>query len=173
MTCSWQQAHHRNYSKFLTLLVPACRSHPINLSRGGCFQVLSFKGSAQNYESNHSDNSSKLTKTPVKLSHTQEEREVITEPPDVQNHPISYASEDNNDATRSLGIQKLFRKWLLMLRTETSSPADEVLGEKMAESETSQGQKVTSKGEAVQLLKSTVAHFLKLDAAISLPLLIL
>jgi len=164
--------HHRNHSKFLTLLVLACRSHPINLLRGKCFQVLSFKGSAQNDESNHSDSSLKFTKTPVKFSHTQEESEVITEPPDVQNHPISYASE-GNDATRgSLAIQKLFRKWLLMLRTQTSSPADEILCEKMVESETSEGQKVTSKGEAAQLLKSMVAHFPKLDAAISLPLLI-
>jgi len=166
--------HRRNHSTFLTLFVLACRPHPINLSRGKCFQVLSFKGSAQNDESNHSDSSSKFTKTPVKFSHTQEEREVITESPDAQNHPISYASEDNNDATRgSLAIQKLFQKWLLMLRTQSLSPGDEILGEKMAESETAESQKVTLKGEAAQLLKSTVAHFLKLDAAISLPLLIL
>ncbi|ONK81222.1 uncharacterized protein A4U43_C01F26680 [Asparagus officinalis] len=144
----------------------------INLSKRKPFKVLSFKGNAQNDESDHSSGSSKFTKTPVQFSHTQEEREIITESPDVQSYPMSYASEDGEDTTAgSLAIQKLFRKWLLMLRTQTFSPAGEVLGEKVAESKTSEDQTVPLKGEAGQLLKSTLVHFLKLDAAISLPLL--
>lgn len=149
------------------------RPHPVSASKGRPFQVLSFKGHAKNDESDHNDSSSKCAKAPVQFSHTQEEREVVTESPDVQNHPISYVSEGREDTTAgSLAIQKLFKKWLLMLRTQTLSPADEVLGEKMAEMETSEGQKVTLRGESGQLLKSMAMHFLKLDAAISLPLLI-
>lgn len=166
--------NHKRALKSMHCLFLLFRPHSVSLSKGKPFQVLSFKGSAQNDESDHTDSSSKCAKTPVQFSRTQEEREVVTESPDVQNHPISYVSGGGDDTTAgSLAIRKLFRKWLLILQTQTWSPADEILGEKMAEKETSEGQKVTLKGESGQLLKSMAVHFLKLDAAISLPLLIL
>ncbi|XP_020270107.1 uncharacterized protein LOC109845284 [Asparagus officinalis] len=149
------------------------RSHPINLSKRKPFQVLSFKGSTQNDESDHSNGSSKFTKTPVQLCKTQEEKEVIKESLDERTQSISYASEDREDITAgSLSIQKLFSKWLLMLWTQTLSPSNAVSGEKMGESEASDSRKVPFRGEAGQVLKSMVLHFLKLDAAISLPMLI-
>lgn len=148
------------------------RSLPINLSKGKAFQVFSFKGSSQNDESDHSDSSSKCTKAPVQFSHTQEDIEVVTESSDVQNHSISYGSEDRENTTGSIAIQKLFRKWLLMMRTQTLRPTDDVLSKKMRQSEPSEGHKVTVRREAGEVLKSAVLCFLKLDAAISLPLLI-
>lgn len=93
---------------------------------------------------------------------------------DAQNRSVSYASEEGEDATTgSIAIQKLFRKWLLILRTQSSSPTAEVLSEKMADETSSEGQKVKLSRDTGQLLKSAVVHFLKLDAAVSLPLVIL
>lgn len=160
-TAAFVPLKHRFYS----------RSHPINLSKGKSFQVFSFKGTGQNDESDHSDSSCKCTTTTaVQFSHTKDDR--VIESPDIQNHSISYASEDGeNTITRSIAIQRLFQKWLLMLRTETSSPTDEILSEKMTESETSEGNKVILRRRAGQMLKSAMVHFLNLDTAISLPLL--
>lgn len=149
------------------------RGEPINLSKGKPLQVLAFKGNAQNEESNRSDGCSKLNKSPVQFSRTQEEREeMIADSHDTQNHPISHASADKESVAGSLAIQKLFRKWLLILRTQTSSQANVSLDESLAPSGASEGQMVTPKAETTQLVKSVVMYFLKLDAAISLPLLI-
>ncbi|KAJ6796019.1 uncharacterized protein M6B38_283480 [Iris pallida] len=146
------------------------RGEPINLSKGKPLQVLAFKGNAQNEESNRSDSCSKFNKSPVQFSRTQEEREeMIGDAHDTQTHPISYASADREG---TVTVQKLFRKWLLILRTQTSSQANESLGESLTPSETSEGQIVTPRAETKQLVKSVVMYFLRLDAAISLPLLI-
>ncbi|XP_008787334.2 uncharacterized protein LOC103705411 isoform X2 [Phoenix dactylifera] len=151
------------------------RDEPIILPKRKAFKVSSFKGNAQNDEREGRDSGSKFRKAPVQLSAQQEREEILSDSHDVQKHPLSYAPEGREETTAgSLAIQEVFRKWLIMLRMQTSSlRMDGNFHGEPAENVTSEGQHVTMRMRAVNMLKVALVHFLRLDAAISIPLLIL
>ncbi|KAJ4973928.1 hypothetical protein NE237_007102 [Protea cynaroides] len=134
-------------------------------------KILAFKGSAQNDESGSRSRGYKLPKDSVKLSYVPHEgEETATESPDVQK---VYTSEGDGTAAGSVAIQKLFEKWLMMLRTQSSSlTTNGILGEGPSESKISKHQSEGQKQEAVKILKAACCYFLGLDATIKIPLLI-
>ncbi|GAV58322.1 hypothetical protein CFOL_v3_01856 [Cephalotus follicularis] len=114
-------------------------------------KISAFKGSAQKDESGGRANGSKVSKSSVELS---------------------YVPKD-----RSPAIHKLFKKWLAMLRTQSTSQAvdevpDEVLGEGPLPTGISETRTETQSKTRVEILKVVLYHFWGLDAAIKIPLLI-
>ncbi|KAG1348054.1 hypothetical protein COCNU_06G018830 [Cocos nucifera] len=151
------------------------RGQPIISQKRRAFKVSSFKGNAQHDEPEARDSCSKFPKAPVQLSMQDDGEEVLSDSHNVQKHPLSYAPEGREDTKAgSLAIQKLFRKWLIMLRTQTSSQRmDENIWEEPAWGVTSEGQHVPVRMKAGIMLKAALVYFLGLDATISIPLLIL
>lgn len=134
--------------------------------------VLSFKGNSQNDESDDRHRSSRFAKAPFQLSNTQKKiEETTTESFD----HLSLESQEREDSDGgSLAIQKLFRKWLIMLRTQTSRPNTyEAFEEKPIQSEVPDRNQVTVSSKAAKLLQASFMYFLRMDASISLPVVIL
>lgn len=132
-------------------------------------RIAAFKGSAQNNDSVNRANGLKVSKSSVRL---EENGEIKSESPkaDVQ---LSCASEANESLAASSGINKLFKKWLTMLRTPPSNQGvEDILGEPPPEvlPETPQGMQRTEKD---QILKVAWSKILALDATIKIPFLIL
>ncbi|XP_077253563.1 embryo defective 2759 [Tasmannia lanceolata] len=158
--------------------------HRLRLSVGGQpiispqrkpFKISSFKGNAQNHESEGRTSSSKFSKNSSQLSYVPQEREETTEESsDLQKIPLSYTSEESEETiTGSPAIQKLFKKWLIMLRTQTLNPTTDGIFEEIPPlSKISESQQGTPQLEVGKLLKAALVYFLGLDAAIKLPLLI-
>lgn len=158
---------------FMSLKQRLCLSASVPTKRR-TLTVLSFKGNSQNDGSDIGHRSSRFVKAPFHLSHTQKEREeTTTESFDAQNH-LSFESQEREDSNGgSLAIQKLFRKWLIMLRTQTSRPNTyEAFEEKAIKSEVPDYNQVTVSSKAVKLLQASFMYFLRMDASISLPLVI-
>lgn len=134
------------------------------------FMVLSFKGNSQNDGSDVRNR--RFAKVPVQLSHIEKEREEIaTDSFDAQNH-LSFASQESEDS-KGLAMKKLFRKWLIMLTTQTRSPKmNEAFEENPIQNEVLDSNQVTLKVKAVKLLQFSFTQFLSLDASISLPMVI-
>lgn len=157
---------------FVSLKHRLCLSaHPV-LAKRRTLMVLSFKGNSQNDGSDSRQRSSRFAKAPLQLSHTQKEiEETTTESFDAQNN-LSFASQEReNSSGRSIAIQKLFRKWLIMLTTQTSSPqVREAFEENSIKSEVPDCNQVTVSAKAVKLLQACFMYFLRLDASISLPI---
>ncbi|XP_072961260.1 uncharacterized protein [Typha angustifolia] len=151
------------------------REQPIILPKRKALKVLCFKGSAQNDEHGSKNSGSKFPKSQVQLSHSHQEREdVLSEPHDVQEHRLSYEDADRGD-TRigSIAIQRLFKKWLIMLRTQTSSDTmDKNINEEPVQTTTSESPHEEIRTKAGKMLKAALVYFVGLDAAISIPLLI-
>nr|XP_010942418.1 uncharacterized protein LOC105060428 [Elaeis guineensis] len=150
------------------------RGRPIISQKRRAFKVSSFKGNAQHDEPEARDSCSKFLKAPVQLSTQDDSEEILSDSHNGQQHPLSYAPEGREDTRAgSLAIQKLFRKWLIMLRTQTSSQRmDENIWQEPAQGVTSEGQHVTVRMKAGIMLKAALVYFLGLDATISIPLLI-
>ncbi|WOL02902.1 hypothetical protein Cni_G11621 [Canna indica] len=148
------------------------RQRPIFLRERKSFNFSSFKSNAQN--DGPERRNSKIFRPPVQVSGMQQGREdVLSESHDVQKHPLSYTSEDKKSTTmRSLAIQKLFGKWLVMLRTQTSNHTmDENLTENAAQCASKSQEEITGT-KLISILKVALVYFLGLDAAISIPLVI-
>lgn len=138
-------------------------------------KVSAFKGSAQNDESEGRANGSKLSKSSVRLSYVQEEREKsIEETPVVQKVPFSNTSEEREETLAgSPAIENLFKKWLVMLRTQTPNHAtDNIFKESPGQIEISGCQSQTLQQRANVLLKAVLGYFAGLGAAIKIPLMI-
>ncbi|WOL00609.1 hypothetical protein Cni_G09320 [Canna indica] len=148
------------------------REQSVPLRERKTFKIFSFKSNAQN--DGPERRNSKISRPPVQISGMQQGREdVLSESHDVQKHPLSYTSEDKDSSTtlRSLAIKKLFGKWLIMLRTQTSNQTmDENLTENAAQCATSESQEVITGTKPGNILKTALVYFLGLDAAISIPL---
>nr|CAD1828555.1 unnamed protein product [Ananas comosus var. bracteatus] len=99
------------------------RDEPIVSLKRKVFKVSSFKSNAQNDEHETKKSGSKFSKSQVQLSSSPDEREdLISKSHDSQKHPLSYPTQGEGDTKMgSIAIQKLFKKWLIMLRTQTSS----------------------------------------------------
>ncbi|CAK7325065.1 unnamed protein product [Dovyalis caffra] len=137
-------------------------------------RVSAFKGSAQNDESGGRANGSKVSKKSVKLSYEPKESgETIIDSSKVHCIPVSYTSEANDRIVGSPAINKLFKKWLSMLGTQSPSQvADEILEEgPPPREELQQAQNTTQNKERVEIMKSVWCHFLSLDATIKIPIL--
>ncbi|KAK8946517.1 hypothetical protein KSP39_PZI006813 [Platanthera zijinensis] len=166
---------------------PCLSTHSI-LAKRRPFMVLSFKGNSQNDGSDGKNRRSRFTKAPFQLSRMQKEREeVATESFDAQNN-ISFASPEStiesfdsqatlsfgphgSEDSKGLSIQNLFRKWLIMLTTQTATPKlYEDFTEESIQSKAPGSNSVTWRANAVKLLRASFVQFLKLDASISLPL---
>lgn len=141
----------------------------INGSMHKPLRIAAFKGNAQNGEPVIKANGLKVPKTSVGL---EESGEAKSESPKVQNVPLSYASKVNGSLATSSAIHKLFMKWLTMLRTPPSSPAEKIMGEPPpgVPQETLQEPLSLRRGEA---LKAAWSHFAALDATIKIPVLLL
>ncbi|KAL3571125.1 hypothetical protein D5086_028374 [Populus alba] len=156
--------------------------HSLRLSAGAfshgpkvkLLRVSAFKGSAQNDESGGRANGSKVSKKSVKLSYVPKESgETMMDSSKVHSIPVSYTSEANERIAGSPAINKLFKKWLSMLRTQSPSQvADEILEEgPPPREELQQAQNTTQNKERVDIVKSVWYHFLSLDATIKIPIL--
>ncbi|KAM7272676.1 hypothetical protein ACFE04_027339 [Oxalis oulophora] len=101
-----------------SLSIGASGTHGLKVKH---FKISAFKGSAKSDESAGRANGSKVPKNSVSLSYVpKESEEAVTE----------YTSETNENVTGSPAIQKLFKKWLTMLRTQLPSlVVDNVLEE--------------------------------------------
>ncbi|XP_011046174.1 PREDICTED: uncharacterized protein LOC105140855 isoform X1 [Populus euphratica] len=156
--------------------------HSLRLSAGAfshgpkvkLLRVSAFKGSAQNDESGGRANGSKVSKKSVKLSYVPKESgETMMDSSKVHSIPVSYTSEANERIAGSPAINKLFKKWLSMLRTQSPSQvADEILEEGPPPREDlQQAQYTTQNKERVDIVKSVWYHFVSLDATIKIPIL--
>ncbi|XP_019055813.1 PREDICTED: uncharacterized protein LOC104612361 isoform X2 [Nelumbo nucifera] len=136
------------------------------------FRVIAFKGSAQNDESGDRSGGCKFPKNNVKLSYVPHDgEETLTEPADREK---VYTSEDGQDSlVGSIAIQKLFKKWLMMLRTQSFNQAPNVIFEEgLPQSEISESQNGIQKREAFKIFKAAWCYFMGLDAIIKVPLVI-
>ncbi|XP_020589699.1 uncharacterized protein LOC110031017 [Phalaenopsis equestris] len=147
-------------------------AHPV-LAKRRTFVVLSFKGNSQNERFDDRQRSSRVSKAPLQLSHTRNEREETTTSFDTQNH-LSLESREREDSNGgSLAIKKLFQKWLIMITTQTSRPnIREAFEEKSIKMEVPEFNEVKASLKAAKLLRASFMYFLRLDASISLPLVI-
>ncbi|KAL3642333.1 hypothetical protein CASFOL_013148 [Castilleja foliolosa] len=147
------------------------------------FKIWAFKGNSRDDScgKGRKANGSKSIKNPVKVSYLQHEsEESLGESSKVQNVvPAPYTIADDT-TTRSLAIQNLFKKWLMLLRTPSKT---ESVGEAEAETETLEEPSPVESSETPQntlqkqeergeVLKAVWCYVLGLDATIKIPLLI-
>ncbi|KAJ0105313.1 hypothetical protein Patl1_18076 [Pistacia atlantica] len=137
-------------------------------------KISAFKGSAQNDESGGRTSGSKISKNSVKLSYIpKESEETVAESSKAHNGPLPYASETKETIAGSPAIQRLFKKWLTMLQTQSPcQEADEVLGERPPPKELSETNIETWNMGRSETLKAVWGHFWDLDATVKIPLLI-
>lgn len=149
-------------NKLLTLKHHFYLSQLILSPKWNPVKVLSFKGNPQVEESDDRDTKSVVRKTRL-LSNAQEEKGTIVESPDVQKHSVSAPQDGTGTIAGSREVRNLLKKWLTMLPTRASDwfivPTPD---------ETTASPKSAFKS----LPKAALLYFLRLDAAISLPLLI-
>ncbi|THU66371.1 hypothetical protein C4D60_Mb05t13440 [Musa balbisiana] len=138
----------QNFHQTLILGALICREWPISVQKRKGFKVSSFKSNTQN--DGPEKRNSKISRPPVQIS----------EGPD-------------STTARSLAIQRLFRNWLVMLRTHTSNHTmDDNVSGTAVQSVSSESQHGTMGRQAAKVLKTALVYFLGLDAAVSIPLAI-
>lgn len=137
-------------------------------------KISAFKGSAQHDESGGRTSKSKSSKNPVKLSYVpQESEETINNSSELQNVPLSYTSPENESIAGSPAIQKLFKRWLTLLRTQSPEGAvNVILGEQQSLTKISVSQNGSQNQIRGEILKAVWCSFLGLDATVKIPLLI-
>lgn len=144
--------------------------------KGRHVKILSFKGNdAHNEESEGTASASKFSKNSVKLSYVPQKKETDMEPQDRPNGHFSYASVQTEETVGgSATIQEIFKKWLIMLRTQTASQTvEEVLKESPSKTEVTHPQPSTRHGGAGDFLKAFLRFYLGLNATIKVPPLIM
>uniref|UniRef100_A0A803PA93 Uncharacterized protein n=1 Tax=Cannabis sativa TaxID=3483 RepID=A0A803PA93_CANSA len=146
---------------------PSCVSRP----KPKALRILAFKGNARNNEPGGRASGSKSGKNSVKLK---ESEDAITESSKANDVSVSYSCEAN-ESVSSPAIHRLFKKWLTNLRTQSSDHVvdDIIEGEEPAPTNISETEVETEKKETTSLLKVIWCHFLRLDASIKIPLMVL
>ncbi|KAL3824861.1 hypothetical protein ACJIZ3_020890 [Penstemon smallii] len=162
--------------RFISLKCSLCSSVGASLVLGHKSKLLkisAFKGSSRHDDSGGRASGSKSLKNPVKVSYLQHESEESSvESSKVQNVVPAPCTPADETTTRSLAIQKLFKNWLMLLRTTPQTqPVDEVL-EEPSSTETSDVPTTVQKQERGVTPKSVWCYFLSLDATIMIPLVI-
>ncbi|XVF09354.1 hypothetical protein REPUB_Repub07fG0085300 [Reevesia pubescens] len=137
-------------------------------------RISAFKGSAQNDESGGRANDASVSKNSLKVSYVPKDgEETIIEPSKAHNGPLAYASETSENIVGSPAIQKLFKKWIMILRSQSPSQVmDDALGEGTPPRDTSETQIGTQSNRKSEILKMVWGHFWDMDATIKIPLLI-
>lgn len=134
-------------------------------------RISAFKGSAQNDESGGRASGPKVSKNSVKLK---DDEDTVAESSKTNDIPIAYTSESNDSIASSPAIHRLFKKWLTIITTQSSSQAvNGIYGEEPPTREISQAEYGTENKERSEILKAIWCHFLGLDVTIKIPLLIL
>lgn len=137
------------------------------------FQISAFKGIIQNDDSGGRKSESRSTKNSVKLSFLpQDDEEPKVESPNAQSAPLQQTSEVHENLERSTAVQNLFKKWLMMLRTQSPAQVADGILEGPPPREVSDAQNGTHKKERGEILKAVWSYFLGMDATIKIPLLI-
>lgn len=127
-------------------------------------RISCFQGRTQNDNSGSRANWLRAPKTSVGLE----------ESGDTHNVPFSYASEAGDNLATSSAFHGLFKKWLKMLRTQSScQEVEEVFGRPTTPTVLPETLQMTHSKDGSEVLKLALSHFLALDAAITIPLLIL
>ncbi|KAL3628864.1 hypothetical protein CASFOL_027910 [Castilleja foliolosa] len=140
------------------------------------FKISAFKGNNRHDDLGGKSNGSKSIKNPVKVAYLQHESEESSvESSKVQNVvPAPYTIADDT-TTRSLAIQNLFKKWLLLLRTPSKTQAvgeAEVLEEpSLVETSETPPNTLQNQEERGDILKAVCCYFLDLDATVKIPLI--
>ncbi|XP_031746005.1 uncharacterized protein LOC101204576 isoform X2 [Cucumis sativus] len=136
--------------------------------RSNLLRVSAFKSTARiDDETGGVANGSKISSYPVKLKDVDH----CTETPKANNVPVCYASGANEDIAPSPAIQKLFKKWLELLRRQPVSQDVDGILEDLPSAEMSDTQQESNKKESNDILQGVWFHFLGLNAAVKIPLL--
>ncbi|GMQ10038.1 hypothetical protein CsSME_00053197 [Camellia sinensis var. sinensis] len=155
--------------RFVSLRVGATLLHG---PKAKSLRISLFKGRAQNDESGSRVSGWKSAKNSVKLSYVQGSEETFTESQELQDAPLSYASEADETIAGSVAIQKLFKNWLTLLCTQ---PSNQVVDEPLDGPDSgkiSVMRNGVQKKERGEILKAVWCYFWGLDAAVKIPLLI-
>ncbi|CAN8264578.1 unnamed protein product [Cochlearia groenlandica] len=138
------------------------------------FRVTSFKGGVKNSESGGSEGGKKVTVK--KLSYCSDDDENnVNGSTKAQNRSVSYTSGTEDSVTGQPAIQKLFKKWLTLLRSQSPiQVVDEALGgEQVPQTTKPEAETEIQKTETLQSRKNTAwTWFWSLDTAIKIPLLL-
>ncbi|TYG60512.1 hypothetical protein ES288_D07G074500v1 [Gossypium darwinii] len=137
--------------------------------------ISTFKGSGQNNESRGRTNNAFLSKNTIKVSYVPKDREeTMIESSNVHNVPLAYASETSENHLGSPAIQKLFKKWIMILLSQSPHQVmDEVTGVGPTPRDTSETQIGTQSNGKSEILKMVWSHFWDMDVTIKLPILLL
>ncbi|XP_051118228.1 uncharacterized protein LOC127242648 [Andrographis paniculata] len=138
------------------------------------FKIYAFKGGNRYDDSSSRTNGSKSIKNSAKVSFLQDESEESSlkssKVHDVVPDPCTSAAET---ASRSVAIQKLFKNWLMLLRTQPQTEPVERAAAEPSSTESSETPNTVAKQETIQLVKAAAAYLMNLDATIKIPVLIL
>ncbi|KAK2442907.1 hypothetical protein P8452_21322 [Trifolium repens] len=125
-------------------------------------RISGFKGIAHNDDSRTRAKWLKAPKTSVGLEDSGE----------THNVPFSYASEAGDNLASSSAFHGLFKKWLKMLRTQSSCQEVEGFFGRLTPTVSPEILQRTHIKETSEVLKVAWSHFLAVDATIKIPLLI-
>ena len=138
-------------------------------------RISAFKGSAQNDESGGRANDASVSKNSIQVSYVPKDGEkTMIESSKAHNGPLAYASETSENIVGSPAIQKLFKKWIMILRSQSPSQVmNEALEEGSPPLDTSETEIGTQSNRKKEILKMVWSHFWDMDSTIKIPLLIL
>ncbi|XWS60766.1 hypothetical protein CRYUN_Cryun07bG0065000 [Craigia yunnanensis] len=138
-------------------------------------RISAFKGTARNDESGGRVNDASVPKNAIKVSYVLKDgEETIIESSKAHNGSLAYASETSENRVGSPAIKKLFKKWVMILRSQSPSQVmDEALEERPLPRDTSETQIGTQSNRKSKIVKMVWGQFWDMDAIIKMPLLIL
>ncbi|CAL5203310.1 unnamed protein product [Lathyrus oleraceus] len=152
---SW---HHLSKHNVCLSVGPPC----FCVSKIKPLRISGFKGISHNDDSRTRASWLKAPKTSVGLEESGE----------THNVPFSYASEAGDSLAASSASHGLFNKWLKMLRTQSSCQEVEGIFGRLFPTDSPETLQRTHSKERSEVFKVAWSHFLALDAAIKIPLLI-
>ncbi|CAK8566753.1 unnamed protein product [Lathyrus sativus] len=152
---SW---HHLSKHNICLSVGPPC----FCVSKIKPLRISGFKGISHNDDLRTRASWLKAPKTSVGLEESGE----------TQNVPFSYAAEAGDSLATSSAFHGLFNKWLKMLRTQSSCQEVEGIFGRLFPTDLPETLQMTHSKERSEVFKVAWSHFLALDAAIKIPLLI-
>ncbi|XP_022726597.1 uncharacterized protein LOC111282659 isoform X2 [Durio zibethinus] len=118
-------------------------------------RISAFKGSPQNDESLDRANDASVPKNSIKVSYVAKDgEETMIESSKAHNGLLFYALETSENVVGCPAIQKLFKKWIMILRSQSPSQVmDEALGERPPPRDASETQIGTQSNRKSDILK--------------------
>ncbi|MBA0862741.1 hypothetical protein Goshw_012282 [Gossypium schwendimanii] len=137
-------------------------------------RISAFKGSVENGESGGRAIDENVPKSSIKVSYVPKDGEATTiESSKAHNGPVTYSSETGENIVGSAAIQELFKKWIMILRSQSPSRVmDDALGEEAPPRDTSEAKIDTQSNRKGKILKTVWSYFWDMNATIKIPLLI-